>query len=126
MAAKHSKAEKFFYEHAGYSYPSGATKAEQDKQRWLNARALADAEMRAVELGWRFTWEEDPEGYDPGDWPEDDVPEEVLTCYLRDEDGEVLESLGGNGMTGKLVQDQRFGRVVEAELALQALDRMRK
>lgn len=124
--AKHSKAEKFFYEHAGYSYPSGASKAEQDKQRWLNARALADAELQAVELGWRFTWEDDPYGYDPGDWPETDVPDEVLWCALRDEDGKILESLGGIGMTGKLAEDQSYGRLIEAELALQALAEMKK
>lgn len=120
-----SKAEEFFYKWAGYSYPSGATKAQKEKSRRLNARALADAEAQATERGWRFTWEDDPDGYDPGNWPETDVPDEVLWVALRDEDGNVLASLGGIDMTGNIAEDQRYGRLFEAELALEALANMK-
>lgn len=112
-----SAAEKFFYEHGGYSYdPKKETKEQGHRS---TARAMAKAEEIAERLEWQFTWEEDPEPYEMGD-AETEMPAEVLTCLLRDENGNVIASLGGIGMSGNHRQDKEYGRVVEAELALEA------
>jgi hypothetical protein len=117
-ARKKNPAVDFFYEWAGYARSPGES---EHKARMRNAKALANAESIASERGWRCDWEEDPEGWDTlGDVPEEDV-KEVLICVLRDEDGKYLESLGGNLMGYNSADNRRMGRLVEAELALQAL-----
>jgi len=108
MANPSKQAIKFFYDNAGWR--------GGQKERRANARALAEAEEEAEERGWEVRWEEDPEGWDTlGDIPEEDV-KEILTAVLYDEEGEVIDSLGG-----VVNPDRRYGRVVEAELALEAL-----
>lgn len=111
------RAIEFFYEHAGYSYPSEAKGNESAirKHRLENARNLAEAEAEASSLGWYIEWE-----YDDMPWESDDdyVPEEVLGAVLRDEDGNVLASLWGIADP-----DRAYKRVIEAELALESLDK---
>lgn len=80
------------------------------------ALALARAEAIAASLGWDVDWEIDEEEYDLGD--EEEMPGEVYSAMLRDEDGKVIESLGSIGDPSRDYQ-----RVVEAELALEALTR---
>ena len=91
---KLKKAYDFFKKHAGGVVGRNAE----------GALALARAE--AV----------DEDEYMLGD--EEEMPSEVLYAVLKDQDGEVLESLGGIGDP-----DRNYGRVVEAELALEALAR---
>lgn len=110
MAANVSKAlersYRFFREHAGYVVGRSAETA------W----DLARAELEATSRGWYCEWEHDPDGMDTlGDIPPEEVSE-VLYCVLYDEDGEVLSSLGGI-----VDPDRNYARVVEAELALEAL-----
>ena len=88
-------------------------------QSGVNALALARAEAYADENDWAAEWEDDPEPYDTD--LEDDQPFEVLTCVLKDESGNVLASLGSIGMSGNARQDRDYRRVIEAELALQAM-----
>jgi hypothetical protein len=107
------RAYDFFYRHAGYGYGPGET-PEQGRKK--GAAALAKAEQEATARGWTVKWEEDPEGWDSiGDIDPDDV-REILSAVLYDEDGKVLESLGGI-----VNPDRNYSRVVEAELALEAL-----
>lgn len=123
LGAPKPEALKFFYEHAGYSHKAGATKAEQKKARLENAKALARAEEYAREKGWRVDWEEDPEA-DLSFLGEDDNPadHEVLVAVLRDKRGEVLGALGGIDFLRQDVKGSRdYGRVVEAELAYEAM-----
>lgn len=116
-----SRAEQFFYESAGYSYSRGATKAKQNAARWENARALAAAEAEASDRGWYYEWEEDSDGFDTlGDVPEEDVTE-VLTCVLKDENSKVLGVLGGILMGHNSAENRRQARLIETELALEAL-----
>lgn len=116
MAKKMSEAEKFHHTHGGYSHdPAKETKA-QGRRR--SAQQAAKAEKIAEELGWRFEWQEDPEPYEMGD-AETEAPSEVLTCVLYDEHGDVLASLGGIGMSGTQRERKNYGRVIEAELALE-------
>lgn len=114
--AKTSEAEKFHHKHGGYSYdPKKETKA-QGRRR--SAKQAAKAEEIAREHGWRFEWEHDPEPYEMGD-AETETPDEVLTCVLYDENGEVLASLGGIGMSGTQRERKDYGRIIEAELAME-------
>lgn len=111
----HPKAVNFFRRNAGYARRAGETVSEAKKR---GAVALARAEAEAAARGWRVEWEGDPEPYDAGD--SDYEPREVLGAVLRDLDGHVLASLWG-------IADptREYGRVVEAELALEALEERR-
>ena len=107
------RAYDFFYRHAGYGYGPGET-PEQGRKR--GAASLAKAEQEATARGWTVEWEEDPEGWDSiGDIDPDDV-REILSAVLYDEDHNVLGSLGSI-----VNPDRNYRRVVEAELALEAL-----
>lgn len=56
-----TEAERFFYDHAGYSHGPEET-AEQGRERC--ARELAAAEAAALAAGWWATTEEDPDVMD--------------------------------------------------------------
>jgi len=111
-----AKAVKFFYDHAGYSYKTGMETPEQGRKRC--ARALANAEEQAFMSSWTYEWKDD--------WSVcshvqefDTYTEEPNTCQgciLRNEAGEVLASLWCIDDA-----DANYRRVVEAELALEAL-----
>src|SRR5277367_5306292 len=109
----HAAAVKFFYKHAGSSYTPGKETKAQGKRR--GAQALAHAEAEAKRRGWRVEWEHSQEEYQMGD-AETEHPNEVLDAVLKDEDGHVLASLGSIGDPSR-----SYGRVIEAELALEAL-----
>lgn len=115
MPKSHSKqAEDFFYEWAGWGYDPKKETADQGRRR--GAKLLAKAERIASDLGWKTEWEEDQEPWEG----EGDPPNEVLNAVLYDENYEVVGSLSSIGMSGNQAEDRRYGRVVEAELALEA------
>jgi len=91
----------FFKEHAGYVVG----------RRAAGALDLARAEDYASAHGWYTTWEPDADG-DPSS---PDV-REIEVAVLHDEDGEVLAALGGIEDA-----DHNYRRVVEAELAQEAM-----
>jgi hypothetical protein len=62
-SSRMSEAEKFFYEHGGYSYDPEKETREQGRRRM--ARDAARAMQIALEHGWEFKWEEDPEHVRP-------------------------------------------------------------
>ena len=95
------KSADFFYKHAGYSYGPGQTKRQG---RMEGAMKLAQAEQEAEARNWTI------------EWSYDDQPYEVLVAVLKDEHGNSIGSLGGIGDP-----DSNYRRVVEAELALEAL-----
>ena len=95
----------------------------------LTAMALARAEQTAANLGMRFVWETDHDAEaswldQPGfedakaEYERGDMPCEWARAELDDEDGSttILASLGG--IFGA---DSNYRRIVEAELALEAL-----
>lgn len=97
-------AATFFYKHAPYCYNPAEETEEQGKRR--NSRALADAERWLENQPYcRFTWFQDR-----GKW----------ACQLW-ERGEILASLY-DCETGP---DHEYHRVVEAELALEVMPRVR-
>lgn len=92
----------------------------------LSALHLVRAEAYASDAGWTFTWDDD---HDPvgalGDhayWCADYRARrkcgghEVLCCVLRDREGTPLASLGAI-----IDPSAEYSRVIEAELALEAL-----
>ena len=103
---------RFFADNAGYASPPG---------RMRCAKALAEAEVMAWELGWKYEWEWDEAGCSGCDCGSKRCAcstgeeHETLCCILRGDGGEVLASLGGIcGAT------RSYQRVVEAELAQEA------
>jgi hypothetical protein len=102
---------EFFYKHAGYSWNKAAGQSKEAGHR-ESATALALAEDEARARGWRVTWEHD---VDP-DMSGIEDAKEVLSAVLTDENGKVLASLGGIADP-----DRNYGRVVEAELAVEAI-----
>lgn len=100
---------RFFRQHAGGTVGRNAETAYH----------LARAEEYAADRGWRFDWEPDQ---DPDlSWcacadGKVSHSHEVLICTLRDSAGKVLASLGGI-----VDADRNYGRVIEAELASEAL-----
>lgn len=104
-------AEEFFYENAGYGYGPGET-PEQGRRR--GAKLLAKAEAYAEQKGWKVSWEGDDDAY--SQYKDEPEVKEWLSAILRDEKGNVLGSLGSIGDPSR-----EYGRVVEAELALEAM-----
>lgn len=114
----------FFLQNAASSYnPKTETKAQG---RARVARMLAKAERDARALGYRFEWVSDWQVGDHakeyGDTYKDGGPETCEQCLMWAPDGkDIVASLG-------CIDDatQEYRRVVEAELALEALQSLAK
>lgn len=122
--SKEAKARKqlnpdqfFFYQNAGYSFDPKAETAEQGRIRC--AVELARAEEYARNLGWEFEWELDQ---DPDlSWMSDEEREqehEVLCCRIPDSEKPRYSLASLCGITDP---DSNYRRVIEAELASEAL-----
>jgi hypothetical protein len=96
------KAIAFFKENAGGQVGHAAE----------GALKLARAEKYAEDHGWTVEWEEEPNP----DMSGMEDAKEVLSACLKDQSGKVLECLGGIGDPSR-----SYRRVVEAELALEAM-----
>lgn len=120
-----TKQEQFFFDHAGYSYDP--KKETQYEGQVRCARELAVAETRAQDAGFEYEWSDDwmvgshKEYFGKGSAYEDGEPNTCESCVLRDADGEILASLGCIDDA-----DANYRRVVEAELAEEALTRLDK
>ena len=118
--------QKFFFDHAGFSWDPKTETKEQGRERC--AIALADAELvylqahRVADVGcsWEpdedsaVMWREDGEKFDT-------CEQAVLWFGPGFNDDEVLASLGG--ITDA---DADYRRVIRAELALECLDRLQE
>jgi hypothetical protein len=105
----------FFYQNAGYSYDTKTETAEQGRIRC--AMELAQAEQYARNLGWEFEWEWDPDL----SWMTDEEREhdhEVLCCRIPDPENSRYSLASLCGITDP---DSSYRRVIEAELASEAL-----
>lgn len=102
------KAYAFFKKAAGYVVG----------ERSMGALKLAKAECEMERRGWRVRWEFDQE---PDlSWMDDEEREavrEVLCAILEDSGGNQL----GPSLCGIVDPDRAYARVIEAELALEAL-----
>lgn len=123
------EAEQFFYDHAGWAYTFGTETPEAGRLRV--AYLLAEAERWVQRRdAHHFVWEYDDDarlsdaGTEYADWPH-------YWCSLQWFDagpfdtGTVLESLGGIMLRDRedYTQGDPYVRVVEAELALEAMIR---
>jgi hypothetical protein len=112
--------ELFFFEHSGYSYPSGAGVMGRIEAKIGWARRSAAALEEVERRGWIFEWNNDELC---------DNEEGVLYYHagLRDEHGEPLAGLGcigmlyDNGEPWDTYGRHPYYRVVESDLALEAL-----
>ena len=135
---------QFFLKHAGYSYDPATQSPMQGRIQC--ARQLAKAERQARDAGISYQWEVD-QGIDSSDWIADNEdggkycnPWQTWYCICY---GPQIENDNGEGdidiEPGKILaslSDIDFGRdgepwgdpyrrVVEAELALEALDNLK-
>ena len=110
----------FFLRNAGTSYkPATQTKRQGQSE---GARMLAKAERDAAALGFTFDWDYDQEGCigcacgSPDCKCSTGEDHECLSCICRNADGEAVASLGS------ICEPSReYRRVIEAELALEAM-----
>lgn len=112
-----SEAETFFYDHGGYYYDTDTESREQGRRR--SARESARAERDAEHAGIVFRWDIDEEYVYDGDAPVSDEVEWWSCQAIDDETGDVLAALHGIGLEPG---ERNYVRVVEAELASEALD----
>jgi len=111
----------FFFAQAGYSYnPKTQTKLQG---RWACARSLAEAERNGSDAGLSFEWEIDPIS-DSSEFSNKKPAWQLWACCCRDAQGKVQSSLCGIdfGRDGS-PWGEPYRRVVEAELASEALNR---
>lgn len=120
-----SAAVMFFYATAGYSHhPAIQTEVNG---RLLGAIKLAEAEQWARRNGCWFEWDDDPEGAevqdDRGEWQQ--LPAVFCLMYQHNEEpGEppnLLGSLSAITESDDNSERRNYRRVVEAELALEAM-----
>jgi len=107
-----TKQEQFFYDNAGGCYDPATETWEEGRTR--SAVRLAQAETWAVQEGLRYCWWPDPDGCCMDDCDHADCE----YCELVHPDGIVRESL--SGICGATPD---YRRVVQAELALEAMGR---
>lgn len=114
--------EFFFYQNAGYSYDTKTQTAEQGRIQC--AKDLAKAEEEAQRTEWEFEWEWD-ECPDLS-WMSDEEREqdhEVLCCRIVDPENPRYSLASLCGITDP---DSNYRRVIEAELASEALHEITK
>jgi hypothetical protein len=121
---------QFFLKHAGYSYDPATQSPMQG--RIQNARRLAAAERKARDHGYSFKWTIDldctsahwiADGKDGGRGCN---PWQLWQCDFLNRQGYPLSNLGAIdfGRDGE-PWGNPYRRVVEAELALEALDNLK-
>lgn len=113
------RATDFFYDHAGWSHGPDES-PETGRRRCAND--LTEAERVARSRGWFVRWERDADAdYDDQETEWHDWPHYMATMF--DLDGNVLAGLGSVMFRDR--EDPWSGdpyrRVVEAELALEAM-----
>ena len=104
----------FFFEHAGYSYPVCSDERMILRERQNGAARLEAAEWEARDQGFTFEWEHD--GMTNREWTDEGEEIPTFACICRNAEGKIVASLCG-------IDDSTnpYRRVVEAELALEAL-----
>ena len=120
-----SKAEQFFYEHAGWSY--GSAKETEEEGRARGAQELARAEEEAERRAWSVEWVYDEEPCLSCECGSSECPcftgepHETYTAILYP-DGLNYDPHNVLASLGSICEPSReYRRVINAELALEAL-----
>lgn len=120
--------EQFFYDNAGFSYDPKCETSEQGRERC--AKDLAAAESYARELDWSFEWQMESENPvdvlgepDEVNGPFYDPTNDFSVCLLwgSQDTPEILQSLGMIEESKNTRERMNYRRVVEAELASEAM-----
>lgn len=111
---------RFFFTHASFSYFPGKETPTDGRLRC--ARELAAAERNGRVAGLSFEWHVDD--VDSSEWSDEKPAYVQWACICHDAEGEAVASLGciDFGRDGEPWSDP-YRRVVEAELAAEALTR---
>jgi len=114
-----NKATQFYYDNAGYSYNPKTETKEQGRLRC--AESLAEAARQATDAGITFAWDIDRD-IDSSEWTDEQPAWQTFNCVALDRQGVILASLCGIdfGRDGDPHYNE-YSRVVEAELALEAI-----
>ena len=107
----------FFYEHAGYSYNPQTETPEQGRMR--GAIELAQAEQYAANLGWTIEWDWDEIVDRRKNSKSHPRKEHEVLCARSPDPSNPRYSLAA--LCGIDHPDSNYRRVVEAELASEAL-----
>lgn len=111
---------QFFLKNGACSYNPAMETKQQGYAR--QARRLAKAEREARELGYTFLWEMDQDGCTGCDCGSQEcdcatgADHECLICIMNDPEGNAVQSLGS-----VCKPSREYGRVIEADLALEQL-----
>lgn len=108
------QAAEFFYANAGFSYDPKTESPEQGRKRC--SEALATAERDGASSGFTFEWTEDD-----GEFSDDDRHVQLWICICRHKVGDALATLGGIDLGEEEPPQAIYCRVIQAELAMQAL-----
>jgi|SRR5262252_38931 len=108
-----TKIEQFFYDNGATSWNPQTETQEQGRER--GAKELAAAEQHALEQNWHFDWDAD----DPCDHEDGVCSREPEYCQLWDAERENLLA----SLSMICDADDNYRRVVQAELALEAMGR---
>lgn len=110
-------AERFFYQHAGFSHAPNQTPEDGKRECVMQ---LAEAEAAAKRARVTFTWSHDPDT-DSLDFCDDAPPWKLWQCMAY-KGGECVGSLGGVDFgRDRAPYEDSYSRVVEAEIALEAM-----
>lgn len=119
-----TKQEQFFYDYAGYSFDPKTETAEQSHERC--AKGLATAENYANANNWIAEWHDDwtlDHQQEFGDNYKDGGPNTCEYCVLKDYSANELQAPVLAALTCIDDATPQYRRVVEAELALEAMGR---
>jgi hypothetical protein len=117
-----SPAEFFFYENAGYSYDPKTQTPEQGRIACAKALAEAEAVGKRLEYSFEWDWDECPDLSFMSD-EEREQEHEVLCCRIVDPET-ARYSLAS--LCGIVDPDHNYRRVIEAELASEAIAELDK
>jgi hypothetical protein len=113
-------AVRFFFSNAGYSWNPSTENRTQG--RWKCAREMAQAERAAIDCGMRFEWSAD--GLTNREWTNEGEEYGTWQCLAYDAAGGCVASLCGIDFgNGGEPWGDNYKRVVEAELAMEAIGR---
>jgi hypothetical protein len=114
MSKAMTKAERFFWSHAGFSYDAKVETKSQGRRKC--ATYLAEAEAWAEDcLTYAWEWDEYTSHEDLGCEEHCAREHEVYVCVAKYRDGQTAACLGGIADP-----DRNYRRVIEAELAAEA------
>jgi hypothetical protein len=116
--------EAFHWTNGGYSYKPPQTPEQGRKDC---AVAMAEAERRGSDMGLSYEWTPDDQTQESfRNLRRGEDPYYLWGCICRDESGKVRASLWGIDFGGAEPWGESYRRVVEAELASEALHELDK